>query len=753
MAEPQDVLGEGVAKLLSDKLYDKRKQASIEIESKVKEAISRGPPGQVQRILDCLRLDYIKSPHTNHRKGGLIGLASIAIGLDTEVSQFLSQLVREALELFKDEDPRVRYYACEALYNISKVAGESALAHLNEVFDGLCKLYADVDTDVKTGANLLDRLMKDIVTQSPSKLSVAKFVPLLEQRMKFRNPYIRQLVLAWIGLLLKVPDVDMVRYLPLYLEGLFNMLGDQSRDIRHNADACLDALKKHVTSSTHKRALQSISECSPIVVKACFVTDECARLTALCWLHEFIHLQMQMTSHINGRPAESWVEILPDLLSGTLHCIDDKADEIARMAVEMNNGLLEMVQTLEHDIPVDRLVDNLLQSMKERESMVVRTACLQWICMLLAQRQAQMLQRGTLDRLFTPIFDTLLHPDDEVVAAALTVLAQVMEGRSPARDDAPDGEACEDLFTVVTHRLLRLFAESRQMLETRGRLMIRQLCGHLNPRKLYVTVARAISQETDIDFAQQLVQTFSWILLTATETKSVREELLLASVPDSQVEGRRSNAGHSRNESSGGAIGGAGGGVGVAMGATGATPLFLELLEPWFHNPVSALALCLWAGQYELASELTGRLAAFEPTLDLLKQLDQLVHLLESPVFSRLRLNLLEPRRHPDLLKCLLGIAMLLPQAGAFGILRERIHIVQSGLLLEARREDEHGAGASGGGGGSAPGPGHGNGLLWWSQAPRGDGQAAGGGGGGGGGTNLAALLERFDAVTAAAQA
>ena len=37
-----------------------------------------------------------------------------------------------------------------------------------------------------------------------------------------------------------------------------------------------------------------------------------------------------------------------------------------------------------------------------------------------------------------------------------------------------------------------------------------------------------------------------------------------------------------------------------------------------FHNPASALALCLWSQQYVLASELTGRFAAFEPTLDFL---------------------------------------------------------------------------------------------------------------------------------------
>jgi len=57
--------------------------------------------------------------------------------------------------------------------------------------------------------------------------------------------------------------------------------------------------------------------------------------------------------------------------------------------------------------------------------------------------------------------------------------------------------------------------------------------------------------------------------------------------------------------------------------------------------------------------------------------------MLESPIFARMRLQLLEPRKHPALLRCLLGLTMLLPQASAFQILKERIHVAQCGLLLE----------------------------------------------------------------------
>jgi len=253
MTETHQPLPDHITKLLGDKLYDRRKLGASFLEEMVKEALSDSPghggPAQIQKVLECVKRDYLKSPQPNHRKGGLIGLASVAIGLGKELPHFLQELVEPTLALFHDEDPRVRYYACESLYNISKVAGDTVLLHFNPIFDGLSRLYADVDADVKNGVHVLDRLMKDIVTQNPAQFQVAEFIPLLAQRMTALNPFIRQLVLAWIRLLLDLPQVEMVAYVPEYLEGLFNFLGDQARDIKHNADACLQKLQECITSS------------------------------------------------------------------------------------------------------------------------------------------------------------------------------------------------------------------------------------------------------------------------------------------------------------------------------------------------------------------------------------------------------------------------------------------------------------------------------------------------------------------------
>ena len=78
----------------------------------------------------------------------------------------------------------------------------------------------------------------------------------------------------------------------------------------------------------------------------------------------------------------------------------------------------------------------------------------------------------------------------------------------------------------------------------------------------------------------------------------------------------------------------------------------------------------------------------------MLIQIDKLVQLLESPVFTcmvetlifrscadfyiDLRLQLLEPEKHPHLYKCLYGLLMLLPQSSAFAALKNRLNSVSA---------------------------------------------------------------------------
>ncbi len=65
------------------------------------------------------------------------------------------------------------------------------------------QLFAHVDADVKNGANLLDRLIKDIVTETET-FDIEAFIPLLQKHIKRTKPYIRQLVVGWITVLVSI---------------------------------------------------------------------------------------------------------------------------------------------------------------------------------------------------------------------------------------------------------------------------------------------------------------------------------------------------------------------------------------------------------------------------------------------------------------------------------------------------------------------------------------------------------------------
>ncbi|EER12950.1 hypothetical protein Pmar_PMAR000685 [Perkinsus marinus ATCC 50983] len=184
----------GASRALSDRSYEKRSIAAHEVESRIKQALQqRDHYGQehaattatiVSIITVLTSTNFTKSPYPNARKGGLLGLASVAIALENRnLDPFLDTIMAPVLYLFDDDDNRCRYYACEAMFNISKVARGLLLKgrRMCLALDGVCRLVADVDQEVKSGAQYLDRLLKDIVSDVSNKPFIIRDLPTTQQ--------------------------------------------------------------------------------------------------------------------------------------------------------------------------------------------------------------------------------------------------------------------------------------------------------------------------------------------------------------------------------------------------------------------------------------------------------------------------------------------------------------------------------------------------------------------------------------------
>lgn len=111
------------------------------LEALVRECLAADDHERIHKIVQQLCHEYAYAVHQPHaRNGGLIGLAAASIALGPEVARYLEEIVPPVLACFSDQDARVRYYACESMYNIAKVAKGEILLYFNEVFDALCKV-------------------------------------------------------------------------------------------------------------------------------------------------------------------------------------------------------------------------------------------------------------------------------------------------------------------------------------------------------------------------------------------------------------------------------------------------------------------------------------------------------------------------------------------------------------------------------------------------------------------------------------
>jgi len=75
-------------------------------------------------------------------------MIQILIWVQDDVARYLKAIVPPVLACFTDQDARVRYYACESMYNIAKVAKGEILLFFNDVFDALCKVRSHSEPPV-----------------------------------------------------------------------------------------------------------------------------------------------------------------------------------------------------------------------------------------------------------------------------------------------------------------------------------------------------------------------------------------------------------------------------------------------------------------------------------------------------------------------------------------------------------------------------------------------------------------------------
>ena len=289
----------------------------------------------------------------------------------------------------------------------------------------------------------IGRLVKDIVTESRS-FNVEQFIPLLQNYIRRTNPFIRQLLVGWITVLDSVPDVNMIDWLPDFLDGLFNMLSDSNKEIRQAADSALSEFLREVK-------LASVVEFGPMVVilvQQCHSKERLNRLTAISWLSEFIHLGGDLLLPFNS-----------EILGATMICISDTEVEIRTVAERTNDDLLSVVKDTQEEFDLSPLLDCLTGELMSSD-VATKMAALRWVNMLLEKIPQNM--NSFISDLLPVLLKTLSDESDAVVLLNIRVISRI--------------SLYDKEFKLVLSSILSLFSTDHHLLEARGSLIVRKLC-------------------------------------------------------------------------------------------------------------------------------------------------------------------------------------------------------------------------------------------------------------------------------------
>ena len=240
----QQSISAAVLVSLAHKRYERRRLAAMEIEKVTRSLLAQHELDRIRAILLLLSDDYVRSTSEDARKGGVVALAACAIALkrardiDPLVHECRDLILASVVHACQDHSSRVRYYATESLFNVVKVLPQMAVQHFFILFEILRSLYADVDADVRSGAELLDKKLKEIIVSAMNagSFTAESCVPVFARFVYLRHKATKRLTLTWLQELNeKVLDSPIVEFLHLFLGGIFDMVADPTLQIRESA--------------------------------------------------------------------------------------------------------------------------------------------------------------------------------------------------------------------------------------------------------------------------------------------------------------------------------------------------------------------------------------------------------------------------------------------------------------------------------------------------------------------------------------
>lgn len=609
--------------ILATKPEDRHKALGI-VRSRVTTIFASEPFPDAFRMLlqeEChIEQEYVKVTTASFRRAGMMLVRAILNSMPGDVVEYPSDVLdaysRVVLKSIVDADPQVRIAAAEACHELVRKFGVQLLQHhfLN-LFFALASAIGDRDYRVATMAQELSATVRELISAHSYDYTVdlptfvsflcATLDPLRLSGVTDQKP-VALWTLEWAQSMFDVPSVQLGEHITSFL-----------RTVLELPEGCADDAKYRLLRTCQletRRAISTNSQGTDVdkrlrILVDVIETTEVLRLKKFCiqWMGELLQV---CQLHLGTQP------LYGDMVLTVLQHAGSWDEELRSHALAANASLARAAAsgTLSRET-YDAMLSSALTCAKRRLSQDTREKALQWIVLLFGANCSVVSSR------FNDVFESTLRllkdPSQTVLESTLDTLCLITD---------------EGSLDLLVSSILELTRCDAAVLLPRLPTIVKQLQLHYQGEggeqceKLLEALAKAVPSICDTRFICKVVITVSTMLLTSAEFARTRE-LLKRGLHDER-----------------------------------AAALFATLAPSWRYNGAAFVALALLCRFYALSFGLLQAICEAEVSPETLLQFDRLAQLLESPVFSFVRIAMLEPSRHLPLVKTLFALLALLPQ-------------------------------------------------------------------------------------------
>ena len=583
-----------------------------------------------------------------------------------------------------DVDPKIRYYALEAIYNVAKSSKPAILNLFPDIFLLLFRLAGDEAKEVKNASDFVADYLQQLIaeesvalqTNEPQNGPINMLVERLTSCMHVIHSSKRSFLLNWINFLdgLSIAESSLHVALPDLVPNILECLADEKPEVRTLATKLLDHFQRDIASDAARTDVRGLGAAIAINLEEALtrrendvVGGDIAAASAELLILNTRRTTVQATAiqWLQTLVAVASKEIAQDyglILKAALSCLNTMDHELQGLAISLSDDLLSSTADLsDADIDVLGLLTASCEAISSLSNENAQLEALRWIERLLPRCSAvlkagegrdsirwEVLQGSLLQNLCL-----LLSANSERVAlratASLAALSKLdcLSDVSPFdADQSTDEPSMEASYGDLSARTMRAIfgcfrgISGARLLQTRGGMIFETICSELGAKQAFTILCDVLDKESDPKFARMVAASLSLVLLTSSRLQSARIQLSRVAEDDESY------------------------------------AYFKSIFKGFRRSIVAVLTLTLLGEAYDLAADLVAALASY-PLLGSLAativELTQVVSLLEAPNFAPLRLSLLEPLRYPTLVTTLRRMLMLLPQGEAFTMLHRRL--------------------------------------------------------------------------------